>query len=220
MPTLADILRGIDSVVTPGKRRLADLMRNPLDYTAQAFGQVGDNIAQFGNNAVLAQQGQDLTRMGSVMGEAPQYRGALSSTINGIMGMAPIGMTRLPAEEANKIINDAWWSGKNAGNKRTDYALANTDYIVDKIPLSKVTPNEAGALYDGTVNPARAAEYAKQQIDTPVYLLYGDRAIKNGRSTANVMDGGHRVSAARMRGDEFINAIMKARDYELLMGRQ
>lgn len=90
--TLAEILAGIDSVVTPGKRRLADLMRNPVAYTQQAFGQVGDNVAQFGRNAVTAQEGQDLTRMGSVMGNAPQYRGALSSTLQGLLNVAPVGM--------------------------------------------------------------------------------------------------------------------------------
>ena len=92
MPTLAEILGGIDSVVTPTKRRLSDLLRNPLAYSQQALGNVGDNMAQFSQNALKAQEGQDLTRMGSMMGDAPQYKNALSSTINGVLGIAPVGM--------------------------------------------------------------------------------------------------------------------------------
>lgn len=93
MPTIAEILGTIDRYVTPTKRRLADLLMNPRDYSAQAFGQVGDNVATFGRNAVTAQEGQDLARMGSVMGQAPQYRNAQSAVLASLLNVAPIGAT-------------------------------------------------------------------------------------------------------------------------------
>lgn len=92
MPTIAEILGTIDRYVTPTKRRLADLLMNPRDYSAQAFGQVGDNVATFGRNAVTAQEGQDLARMGSVMGQAPQYRNAQSAVLASLLNVAPVGM--------------------------------------------------------------------------------------------------------------------------------
>ena len=90
---MSSILSGIDSIVTPTKRRIADLVQNPIDYAKQAFNTVGENIAQFNQNALKAKEGQELKRMGSVMGDAPQYRNAMSQTINSLMGVTPIGAT-------------------------------------------------------------------------------------------------------------------------------
>ena len=119
MPTLADLLAGIDSVVTPGKRRLADLLRNPLAYSQQALGNVGDNMAQFSQNALRAQEGQDLTRMGSVMGDAPQYRNALAATMNGLMGVAPIGVTKVRNLKGELVdAPQTFWRGETPGANR------------------------------------------------------------------------------------------------------
>lgn len=97
MPNLlAGLLGTVDSYVTPAKRRLADLLQNPLASGQQALGLLADNAATFGNNALMAQEGQDLKRMGSVMGDAPMYRNALSNVTQGLMGMAPVGMMKQP----------------------------------------------------------------------------------------------------------------------------
>jgi hypothetical protein len=76
-----------------------------------------------------------------------------------------------------------------------------------RIRLDEVKANEAGALYDGTVDAKRAADYASRPASNdapPVLLMIGKRT--NGMM--NVLDGGHRVTAARMRGDEYIPAIV------------
>ena len=91
MPTLAEILSGIDSVVTPTKRRLADLLRNPRDYTSQSLGMLGDSARQFAANALQAREGAQLDAAGSVMGGLPQYRNALDSVTNTMLGAAPLG---------------------------------------------------------------------------------------------------------------------------------
>jgi hypothetical protein len=93
MSTIAKILAGIDSAVTPAKRRIVDALMNPKDYAAQAFGQVGENVAQFGENALRAQDGSQLDAAGSVMGGLPQYKNARSAVVDALMNVAPIGAT-------------------------------------------------------------------------------------------------------------------------------
>lgn len=127
-------------------------------------------------------------------------------------------MTR---EQAHQALGDAWWGGKNKNSKRIDHDYTGNDdgsgWVEAHVPLDKVRPNEAGGLYDGTADPKRVAEYVGQKIETPVHLLFGERAARLGGKHAAVMDGGHRVSAARKRGDESIRAIMQRSHYDRLM---
>jgi hypothetical protein len=76
------------------------------------------------------------------------------------------------------------------------------------VPLSEITPNQEGEKYDGTVNLERAIKYSKIPSDKmpPIILVEKKR---NDDGLLNVLDGGHRVSAARMRGDESILAIVR-----------
>lgn len=130
----------------------------------------------------------------------------------------------LTREQANQALGDAWWGGKNKDTPRRDHDYTGNDdgsgWVEAHVPLDKVRPNEAGGLYDGTADPKRVAEYAAKKIDTPVHLLYGERAERKGIKHAAVMDGGHRVSAARKRGDQSIRAIMQRSHYDRLMGRK
>jgi hypothetical protein len=127
-------------------------------------------------------------------------------------------MTR---HEADAALGDAWWGGKNKGAKRVDHGYTSNDdgsgWVEAHVPLDKVRPNEAGELYDGTADPARVAEYASKKIDTPVHLLFSERAARKGSKHAAVMDGGHRVSAARKRGDASIRAVMQRSHFDRLM---
>jgi hypothetical protein len=156
MPTLAEILSGIDGVLLPAKRRLSDLLTNPRDYTAQAFGNVGDNIAQFNRNAVTAQEGQDLKRMGSVMGDAPQYQKALASVVNSMMGMNPIGATvhHGSPHKFNKF--DSSKIGTGEGAQSYGHGL----YLAD--------------------SPEVAAQYAKNLSGGGKSIKVGDRVFKIG----------------------------------------
>jgi len=76
------------------------------------------------------------------------------------------------------------------------------------VPLSEITPNQEGEKYDGTVNLERAKKYRKIPSDKmpPIILVEKKR---NDDGLLNVLDGGHRVSAARMRGDDSILAIVR-----------
>lgn len=123
---------------------------------------------------------------------------------------------------AVRELASAWWGGKNANqpfNPEIKF-LTNDDgsgYVIAAIQLDWVRPNEAGDRYDGTVDRDRALRYARQSINMPVHLLFGARMERFGRTHANVMDGGHRVSAARLRGDATIKAIMQRSHLERLI---
>lgn len=123
---------------------------------------------------------------------------------------------------AHQVLGDAWWGGKNHGTKRVDHDYTGNDdgsgYVLASFPLDKVKPNEAGDRYDGTADPDRVHAYVGQTIEAPVHLLYGARAARLGLVHAAVMDGGHRVSAARLRGDTHIQAIMQMSHYDRLVG--
>jgi hypothetical protein len=127
----------------------------------------------------------------------------------------------LATGEAHAILRDAWLSGKNRDNPHARWTAPGRDegaWVIVDMPLSWIQANEAGDLYDGTVNLDRARAYAKvAAIDAPVYLAFGPRAVRFGRSEAAVMDGGHRTSAARMRGDQSLRAIMRQQDFDHLV---
>lgn len=132
-------------------------------------------------------------------------------------------LRHLSLEQAAQTLLVAWNGGKNLEQNTPIAAhvnLAKPDpdgYVEVRIPLSWVRPNESGCLYDGTVNEGRAKRYAQSAITAPVHLLFGERMANRGLICANVSDGGHRVSAARMRGDTHLLAIMPASDLTRLI---
>jgi hypothetical protein len=125
----------------------------------------------------------------------------------------PVLVRRMSREEARDALRAAWDSGKNADRPKTNHdPVVNDDgsgYVLVKMPLEWIRPNEAGERYDGTVNLERARQYREHSIDAPIHLLFGERLLQKGMSHANVMDGGHRVSASRMDRRDSIAAIMQ-----------
>ncbi|WP_321820840.1 MULTISPECIES: hypothetical protein [unclassified Burkholderia] len=122
---------------------------------------------------------------------------------------------------ARVVLREAWFGGKNRDNPHARWIAPTDDgkpWVIADVPLAWIRPNEAGVLYDGTVNLERARAYAAAmpRIDVPVYLAFGPRMVAKGRTVAAVHDGGHRVTAARMRGDSMLHAIMRRRDLEQL----
>ena len=86
--------------------------------------------------------------------------------------------------------------------------------LFGRVPLSAFVENEEGDLYDGTVNRERAEAYAKRPPEDvpPVIAVLGRLSGK-----LNILDGGHRLTAARMRGDATVPVILKLRrDTELV----
>lgn len=73
------------------------------------------------------------------------------------------------------------------------------------IPLSLFRGNEEGDRYDGTVDPRRAAEYVTRDPETAPPVV-GGLSTRSGE--LNILDGGHRISAARARGDVTIRALV------------
>lgn len=78
--------------------------------------------------------------------------------------------------------------------------------LFGRVPVSAFIANESGARYDGTVDLARAYDYASRpaQDVPPVIAVIGRRSGK-----LRILDGGHRLSAARLRGDVDIPVIVR-----------
>lgn len=98
MPTLADIIGGIESVLLPQKRRFANALRDPMGDIQQTLGLLDDKAKQFTNALKTSQEGGELARMNSVMAGLPQYRQAsdyvTNALTNQVMNFAPLGMTK------------------------------------------------------------------------------------------------------------------------------
>lgn len=78
-------------------------------------------------------------------------------------------------------------------------------YRIGMIPLGLFRPNEVGQQYDGTVDVDRAHAYALRDPETAPPIIAGSRKSP----LLAVLDGGHRISAARIRGDVCILALVK-----------
>jgi hypothetical protein len=84
-------------------------------------------------------------------------------------------------------------------------------YALARVPLSSFAPNEAGDFYDGTVDPNRARAYARRATQAPPVIAVPSR----DGSCLRILDGGHRLSAAMMRSDRDILAIVRVKEARL-----
>ena len=119
----------------------------------------------------------------------------------------------IPAAEAAHVLVEAWYSGKNANERRTRLDPTSNDdgsgWVHVDLPLDLVRANDAGLMYDDAVDRERALRYVAATIPTPVHLVFGSRVAQMRATGAAVHDGGHRVSAARLRGDATVPAVMQ-----------
>jgi hypothetical protein len=114
------------------------------------------------------------------------------------------------------------YGGKNKGQAATSpYPNQQEDFVLVDLPLWMVRANEDGDAYDGTSDMNRVRVYAKTQIMAPIYVGYNARTSRiqkeEGIKGGYVVDGGHRVSAARLRGDTHIRALMRQSDFDRLV---
>jgi GNAT superfamily N-acetyltransferase len=78
------------------------------------------------------------------------------------------------------------------------------EYVAETLPLSAITANMEGERYDSTVRDPLFRQYAERGGEFPPILV---TSKPNDQGTFSVLDGGHRVSAARLRGDQSIRVI-------------
>ena len=98
-------------------------------------------------------------------------------------------------------------AGKTEKPGGTDPALhvsSQKKLRIGDIPLDAFAPNESGDRYDGTVDAMRAADYATRDGSTAPPVIAGTRRADGKLS---IIDGGHRITAARQRGDKTIRTI-------------
>jgi len=125
----------------------------------------------------------------------------------------PTLLATLSQEQASKTLHEAWWGGKHAAEPRQAWPTAGRaePYAHVLLPLSLLAPNADGMLFDGTVNADRCVSYADRRIDTPISVSFSDRRARKALGVApevSLLDGGHRVSAARLRGEAVIPALI------------
>jgi hypothetical protein len=209
---LGDVLPYVYSRGNALKRGVNGLLADPAGTAQQTLGLLNDK-----RNEQNALYDSAFGNKGNPLQVTNQNALAalIDQTMQGPMGFAPVGMMQglraITPEEARRLV--AGKTEKPGGTDPIMQIAAGEDngknMSYGRVPLSAVRANEEGRLYDGTVNPARAAEYASRPADNvpPVILVQGRRS----GNILNVLDGGHRVSAARLRGDEDIPAIVMFR---------
>lgn len=80
-------------------------------------------------------------------------------------------------------------------------------YACGDVPLQAFVTNEDPMRYDGTVDLQRAQSYASLQTAAPPVLAsFGRR-----NWVLRILDGGHRISAARMNKKESIYTVLRIR---------
>ncbi|CAE6821534.1 hypothetical protein R70006_06223 [Paraburkholderia domus] len=129
-------------------------------------------------------------------------------------------MQVISSEQARQTLRAAYTTGKNVQCPQgwVPPEDRGRDWVVVNLPLDWIAPNSSAERYDSTVDLERACFYAAGSDQfPPVHLLYGARLYRRDIFTAAVMDGGHRVTAARMRGDERIAALMLKDEFEQLL---
>lgn len=87
-----------------------------------------------------------------------------------------------------------------------------TFYAFGRIPLNSFAENEAGDYYDGTVNHERARYYSGLETPAPPVIAVPSR----DGSCLRILDGGHRLSAARMKGCNDILGIIRVKAKRLV----
>jgi hypothetical protein len=134
----------------------------------------------------------------------------------------PHVLQTVPSAEAQEMLNAAFYGGKNKGQTPTAiHRHEREDFVLVDLPLRLIQPNEAGEAYDGTSDMDRVRTYAKTLITTPIFVTYNAWGARqqqvDGFKGGYVADGGHRVSAARLRGATHIRTLMRRSDFDRLV---
>lgn len=126
---------------------------------------------------------------------------AARQTLAGLLKIAQV----LTQEEALQLV--AGRTAKPGGVDPALFVASNAPrlYLLVDAPTSGFLPNEEGLRYDGTVDLERARQYARLGADGAPPVLAGMRP-ETGELT--IVDGGHRLSGARLRGDAHARALI------------
>jgi len=162
------------------------------------------NVAEMDKAAVIEEQAQEL----STDLQVAQYEEAQQAEERGKREhkQEPIRLEKgeKTAGEVKKIV--AGKTDKPSGVDPADFIQDGTVYTIEDRKLTDFAEQEdsTGVAYDSTVDMARATEYAKHPITTPIIAAMG----RDSDGKLYIQDGGHRFTAARIRGDKTIKTIV------------
>lgn len=112
----------------------------------------------------------------------------------------------IPASEATRILTETRAGSELSRMKGVRYTeIPFKDAVLVNLPLNKIPPKHHAMLRAST-DPERVSRYAEIGNRHPVFIDYGGRKTK----FASVLDGGHRATAAMLRGDTHIPAYVPA----------
>lgn len=122
----------------------------------------------------------------------------------------------IDADQAKEMV-----SGKTEKPMGVDpgafFIARSTQYLLASIPLHLFAPNEDSAHYDSTVDGKRAQHYARRiqhvmaadgndaAVDSVPPVIAGARKA----DLLGIIDGGHRITAARLAGTKEIMTLMR-----------
>ncbi|MDW5418723.1 LPD23 domain-containing protein [Iodobacter sp. CM08] len=137
-------------------------------------------------------------------------------------GVVP-NVTLISGQKAYALLEDALYGGKDQGLKRSgkDRPHENGHFIMVNIPLDWLSPNTHGDLFDEFIDRDLSTRYVEEFIDTPLHIEFGIGQAAKGSTYASVLDGKHRLTAARVRGDLTIPCLISSSEYlRLVQARQ
>lgn len=130
--------------------------------------------------------------------------------------MRPYLKRALSVHEVRAMERFADSAGKHAGQKREPHIERDRWVLIQAPVLRLNTIFDDSEYLPSAAATRRILEYRDRPAATapPVRLGFGAFSARRGARDAYVKNGNHRVLAARMRGDESVEAIMPAEDFE------
>jgi len=134
------------------------------------------------------------------------------------MPMTPHIKAHLSAREVVASERFADSQGKHTGKALALYErlLEHGSWLLVQVPVMRLNTMFDDAEHKPSRQSLRLIKGYRERPATsapPVRIHFGAFAARRGRRDAFVANGNHRVLAARMRGDESIEAVMPEADY-------
>jgi hypothetical protein len=121
-------------------------------------------------------------------------------------------------EDVFAVYAGVFAAGRRGESPREQIALLREhgpEWVLAKVPIAALNYQTAEESSEERIARARAYA-ARPGVFPPGIALYGARSQRRGVGQGFVMDGNHRVLAARMRGDCAVRMFMPASDYAAL----
>lgn len=116
------------------------------------------------------------------------------------------GLELISAQTAKQLVSGKT-SKPNGVDPAKHFVRDSGEYLLAMIPLEFFAPNDSHEAYDATVDIELAKAYATApDFDSMPPVIAGSRLSEH----LNIIDGGHRITALRMRRAKCIRTLIRA----------